>query len=279
MCNLSLLVVSIQFVVYLVRIFNTSLARVNSQIIVSYLSVRKRKFYLRYNVNWPNENQIVCKIRQYFLNVSWAMGTWCLVGANIDRYLCSSRKQAYRRLSTSRMAGYFLFGNLTFFGILFTEVIYCFEASVSNVPVACYGRNIACRIFNDWAALSFNIILPSIFLAIFGILTIRNSRSRVIYPIITTISPNTDRNLTRILLIQVSVVLMLDLPFGVYRPYVSLTSNIPKSTYRVAVENLTYSIIVLLVCFTHSTSFYLYTLTGSVYRAAFRNVRCYFFNC
>ena len=237
-----------------------------------------------YNVNWPNENQIMCKIRQYFLNVSWAMGIWCLVGANIDRYLCSHRTPANRRLSTVRTAKYFIIGNFIFFGILFIEVVYCFEASVPGVPVACYGRNIACRIFNDWAALSFNIVLPSIFLAIFGALTIRNTRLRIVQPMINSVNTNNinnntnDRNLTRMLLIQVLVVLLLDLPFGVYRPYVSLPSDISKSKYRLAVENLVYAIIVLLVCFTHSTSFYLYTLTGSVYRAAMRHVGCRFLN-
>lgn len=64
--------------------------------------------------------------------------------------------------------------------------------------------------------------------------------------------------------------LVLDLPFGTYRTYASLTSDLPKSVYRVAIENLAYSLIVLLVCFTHSTSFYLYTLTGSVYRVALK---------
>ncbi|CAF1031199.1 unnamed protein product, partial [Rotaria sp. Silwood1] len=125
----------------------------------------------------------MCKIRQYFLNVTWAMGTWCLVGANIDRFLCSHHSVAYRRLSTRRTAKRFLVGIFIFFALLFIEVTYCFEASVPNVPVACYGRNIPCRLFNDWAALSFDIVLPSIFLAIFGSLTIRNVRLRVVHPV------------------------------------------------------------------------------------------------
>lgn len=63
-----------------------------------------------------------------------------------------------------------------------------------------------------------------------------------------------------------------------YRSYASLTSDLPKSAYRVAIENVSYSLIVLLVGFTHSTSFYLYTLTGSVYRMALRRTLRRFFN-
>ncbi|UJR18010.1 hypothetical protein I4U23_004911 [Adineta vaga] len=238
-----------------------------------------------YNVNWPNENPIACKTRQLVLNVTWAMGTWCLVGANIDRYLCSHPSVTYRQLSTNRVAKLFLLGLLIFFVLLFVEVIYCFEGSIPNVPVLCYGRNIPCRVFNDWAALLFDIILPSICLAIFGSLTIRNIRLRIIHPIrniLTTRNSRTllrynDRNLTRMLLIQVLFVLLLDLPFGAYRAYASLTSDVPKTSFRIAIENLIYSLIVLLVCVTHSTSFYLYTLTGSVYRLAFKRLIRRFF--
>ncbi|CAF1364909.1 unnamed protein product [Adineta ricciae] len=233
-----------------------------------------------YSVNWPNENQVACKVRQFILNVTWAMGAWCLVGANIDRYFCSHSSITVRQLSTNRMAKRVILGMFIFFCLLFVEVIYCFEGSIPNVPVLCYGRNIPCRMFNDWAALLFDIILPSICLATFGLMTIRNIRMRVVQPVRkpTTNSGSrlltrfNDRNLTRMLLIQVFVVLALDLPFGTYRAYASLTSNILKSSYRVAVENLIYSQIVLLICVTHSTSFYLYTLTGSVYRLALKRI-------
>lgn len=159
----------------------------------------------------------MCKIRQYFLNVTWPLGTWCLVGANIDRFLCSHHVVAYRQFSTKKMAKRYLISIFIFFALLFIEVVYCFEGSIPNVPVLCYGRNIPCRLFNDWAALSFNILLPSIFLAVFGALTIRNIRYRVIHPMMITRHSNTasndrvqmrhkDRNLTRMLSIQVNII-------------------------------------------------------------------------
>ncbi|CAF1503939.1 unnamed protein product [Rotaria sp. Silwood1] len=216
------------------------------------------------------------------------MGTWSLVGASIDRFLCSSHSATYRQWSTNRVAKRYVIGIFIFYALLFIQVFYCFEASVPNVPVACYGRNLPCRIFNDWVALTVDILLPSLFLAIFGTLTIRNVQTRVIHPIVHAVNSdnrnnnrlpmrNKERNLTRMLLVQVLIVLPLDLPFGIYRPYASLTSDVPKSAYRVAVEILTYSLIILLVYFTHSTSFYLYTLTGSIYRDALRRIarRCF----
>ncbi|CAF4207250.1 unnamed protein product [Adineta steineri] len=242
-----------------------------------------------YNFNWPNENRPICKIRLYLLNVSWAVAIWALVGASMDRYLCSSHSVAYRRLSTSQTAKRYLIGIFIFFALVFLEILYCFEASVPNVPVACYAQNLTCRLISDWSNILIDIVFPSICLAIFGVLTIRNARARFIQPTANSISEtttstnalvtrNNDRNLTRMLLVQVMIVLVLDLPFGVDRSYASLTSDVPKSAYRVAIENLSYSIIILLLFFTHTTSFYLYTLTGTLYRAAFKRLGHRFLN-
>ncbi len=174
-----------------------------------------------YNINWPNENRPLCKIRIYLLNISWAVASWTLVGASIDRFLCSSHSATYRRLSTSRLARLCVIGIFLFFALVFIETLYCFEASVPNVPVACYGQNLPCQLFNDWVSLSFDIVLPSIFLAVFGALTIRNARLRIVHPAINPINPNvtnnntasirnTDRNLTRMLFVQVSLLVLLN---------------------------------------------------------------------
>ncbi|CAF1013162.1 unnamed protein product [Adineta ricciae] len=206
-----------------------------------------------YNINWPNENRPLCKIRLYILNVTWAIAIWALVGASIDRFLCSSRSATYRRLSTIRTARYYLTAIFVFFALFFAEVLYCYEASVPNVPVACYGQNFACRIFNDWMSLFMDIILPSIFLALFGSLTIRNAQTRMVRPITESIHHTdvnnqiklvrkNERNLTTMLLVQVSIVFVLDLPFEVYRLYASITSNVSKSASRLVIENLVYAL-------------------------------------
>lgn len=186
----------------MVSIINTCSTRVYMRYIIKFSLFH---CYFSYNINWPNQNQPLCKIRLFILNVTWAIATWTLVGASIDRFLCSSHIVKYRRLSTKRMAKYFLIGISLLFVLIFIEIFYCFEASVPNVPVACYGRNLSCRIYNDWMALLFDIVLPGIFLTIFGMLTIRNVRSRFIQPNMIRIPiRNNERNLTRMLLIQVS---------------------------------------------------------------------------
>jgi hypothetical protein len=168
-----------------------------------------------YNINWPNENQPFCKIRNYISTICFAMATWTLVGASIDRYLCSSVSVRYRQLSTVRTARRLLIITLSVFTLIFAEIFYCYEASVPNVPLPCYPESLSCQLYNNWMTILFINIIPSIFMAIFSLLTIRNIRARVVRPIKNrTVSINTsrnnlrvhinDRNISQMLLIQVS---------------------------------------------------------------------------
>lgn len=171
-----------------------------------------------YGITWPNQTQPVCKIRLLILTVCWAIATWAFVGASMDRYLCSSSSVVFRARSTIRTARQFLTGISIISTIIFIEVLYCYEASVPNVPVACYSHNLACQLYNDWMTILYIIAVPSIFMSVFGILTVLNIRKRIIHPVTATkkmpivnrreMQPHLkriDHNLRKILFIQVSL--------------------------------------------------------------------------
>jgi hypothetical protein len=76
----------------------------------------------------------------------------------------------------------------------------------------------------------------------------------------------TDIQLLRMLVGQVLVIIIATFPFTIYQLYTSLTLNLSKNTLRIALENLLGEIAGVLTYFAHSSSFYLYTLTGTVFR-------------
>ncbi|UJR07479.1 hypothetical protein I4U23_011768 [Adineta vaga] len=229
-----------------------------------------------YGINWPNQYPPLCKIRLFILMICWSVATWAFVGATMDRYLCSNSSVIRRLKSTNRTAKRFLLLFLIISIFLFVQIFYCYKASVPNVPVACYTETLACQMYNDWTNILYNILIPSIFMAIFGILTIINVRKRIIHPTQnrnTNVQPRLkkiDRNLRKILFVQILVLLVLNLPIGLQRFYANVTSYVEKSTLRVAIENFIYSIIVLIRFIAYSISFYLYFLTGSMYRETFK---------
>ncbi|CAF0817315.1 unnamed protein product [Rotaria sordida] len=217
------------------------------------------------------------------LAICFSVAAWTLVGASSDRYLRSSILVKFRNLSTVQTARRFLIIIITVSVLIFLEVFYCYEASVSNVPVACYSLSLPCRLYNDWMLILIPTVIPSGLMAIFGSLTIRNIRTRFVQPVMhVKFSSNTtqhnlrlqlnDRNISRMLLIQVSVVLLMNLPVAIQRLYASLTANFPKTDRHIAIQNLIYSLVVLVSFCSYSISFYLYILTASIYRAALKRV-------
>lgn len=158
--------------------------------------------------------------------VSWSVATYAFVGASIDRFLGSNIKVSYRLLSSSQTAKRFLIFILIISILVYVEVFYCYEASVPNVPTACYTLNGVCQLYNDWMYILYNTVVPSGLILLFGLLTVFNIRKWIIYPIAagtetrrrtqtvvsTTSSINQrrlglrkiDRHLRKLILVQVS---------------------------------------------------------------------------
>jgi hypothetical protein len=112
-------------------------------------------------------------------------------------------------------------------------------------------------------------LFPSFLMLLFGLLTLKNVRQHrqlVRRAAETTAIRRTDTQLLRMLAAQVLVIIIATLPFSVIQLYSALTSSFTKSTLRIAQENLGSQIIAIFTYFAHTSSFYLYTLTGTIFR-------------
>jgi hypothetical protein len=105
---------------------------------------------------------------------------------------------------------------------------------------------------------------------LFGFLTLNNIRQqRRVLPVIgehTRITRRTDRQLLRMLAAQVLVIIISTLPLTIDRLYASFTASVAKDALRIAQENLASQVANTMAYFAHICSFYLYTLTGRVFR-------------
>ncbi len=124
---------------------------------------------------------------------------------------------------------------------------------------------------NNWNYQYYNsYFLPSFLMLLFGLLTLNNLRQRrQIVPRASQgnqVVRRTDTQLLRMLTAQVLVIIICTLPFSIYRLYSTFTANLVKDTLRIAQENLAFQIVGAMTYFAHSSSFYLYTLTGTIFR-------------
>jgi hypothetical protein len=74
---------------------------------------------------------------------------------------------------------------------------------------------------------------------------------------------------------QVLVIIISTLPLTIDRLYASFTASVAKDALRIAQENLASQVANTMAYFAHICSFYLYTLTGRVFRKELFRILAY----
>ena len=136
---------------------------------------------ISYKIDLTYNSPIVCKIRYYLIYVSKSASLWLIVFACIDQYVSSSlhisRRQSMNRKKINRIAFCIFLLSL----LSFTQVFYCFEASLITNGF-CMLRNQMCLFIDTTTFLIFNSFLPPSLMLGFGIamlMNIRHSRKRI----------------------------------------------------------------------------------------------------
>jgi hypothetical protein len=152
-------------------------------------------------------------------------------------------------------------------------LVYYEITNVSNqfgtITPQCNSQKGIYRTFLGFWHLVLSSLCPSFLMLLFGFLTLKNVRQR--RQLVQRAGENrairrTDIQLLRMLAAQVVVIIIATLPFCVNQLYISFTSSFTKSTLRIAQDNLAGQITAIVTFFAHSSSFYLYTLVGTIFR-------------
>lgn len=218
-----------------------------------------------------------CKIRLIVLFTTRTVTSWLLLFGTIDRYLTSSPNVNRRLLSNLRRT-YQLIG-FTFIICLipWIELLYCVDINIPNSSLTCDMKSIICRVYNDIGIALIIIILPSSMMLIFGFLTISNIRRlRRLKPCTNNRSSavgirrrRTENSLICMLLSQVFLLTIFNLPEAILHFYITHTIYQSKPPSQLAFEGFILNIALLITFIPNCISFYLYILTGSVFRETF----------
>ena len=241
-----------------------------------------------WNLDPTNTLDWLCKLRVIVAFPARTAAYWFIMLAAVDRWLVSSVHARHRQLSTVRNARR---GGMVV--ILFSIIVYihapiCYEIAPNNFPLQCFGKTKLCRISVDLVYGLITIALPIILMGIFSfkaILNLRRMKKRIHPTHIETIHEstgtrttlgrraNTTDRLFIMLSAQIILFTILTFPFAIQRIYATATMNNRKSDLQSAIENLVYSLLLLLNFLAHGIPFYIYTLTGgNVFRTALWNV-------
>lgn len=204
-----------------------------------------------------------CRFRYFILHSSMTLSSWYIILAGVDRYCISSRNVHHRQLSSQKHARY-LVVLATFICLsLYSHSLVLFTIEQLKSGPFCYAQAGTYRVFYDFFYFATYSCIPPILMITVGIGTLHHIyRARLQAGPTTMNNANMnqlkkrDRQLIRMLLIQVIFTLALTLPLAIQKLYSTFTQGVVKDSYRVAIEVLIIQITRILAFTNSSTSFF-----------------------
>jgi hypothetical protein len=217
-----------------------------------------------------------CKFRNYFVIVLPIISTSFLILASIDRWALSSSNVNRRKFSNRKLAYLLIIVITIFWLIILSHQLIFYEIFEDR----CDGNSKNYDIFHG----IFNIfcigLIPSLLLSIFGYLTLRNVQQSIhrINPQMSLIIQRININrrqtqLIRMVLVQVITTICLLFPYLLSMFYITISKylydkNILNEHRRM--ENLIDLITRDLWYLNFTKSFYIYTLSSTLFRKIFK---------
>lgn len=222
------------------------------------------QFLRGFHIDWAR-TRLGCPIHFYLLFLLPVQANVMLLLASFDRYCSSSQLRRLHSKSNLRTARLSITIGSILSAIYMLPMLFIYQwnefdqrcSLQSNILIDLYSLN----------QLIFYYILAPILMIFFGILTIWNIRQQSIRAQILTKSirrRRTEGQLARMLILQISIHLILILPFGI-----TYTMNaFDPSTRTSHVLAMRYILVMWQQC-DYFLSFFLYVLSGRVYREEF----------
>ena len=226
----------------------------------------------------------ICKLRTFITFSTRTMAIWLITLATIDRWLLSSRDFHRRRLSSLKNAKLGMHVCIILSILSYLHMFICYEANLIDQPLNCYGKTITCRLATDIIYAIITIFIPSTLMIVFGILIVlnvrylrRRARKFSLRSRQSKINKfklkRTDHHLLRMLLVQVTLLIIFCIPQAVQKFYITFNLFLTVNERAEALSQFVYNIEVLLAFIASGMPFYLYTLSGgTVFRKASRKL-------
>ena len=255
-----------------------------SQFFVFNFAVFIRMIQYGYNVPVNSVPSWFCKLRFYIFYVAGASARYNIVFAAVDRFFCSCQSVRLRRWSSSKVALCLIIIDAIIWALFYIQVLVFFDV-----------KNDKCRIhvadimiyFNFYLTIE-NGFLPIIPMLIFGLLTIHNIQRSIqrvkARETIDGTSSNTNNQssspsrkevqLHRMLINQVVIYVILNLPYPVYNLYRIYGNVSSVSESSAAIDTFVNNLCIDMVYLCFTLTFLNFLLTSSVFRQELKQLLC-----
>jgi len=254
-----------------------------SQFFVFNFAVFIRMIQYGYNVPVNSVPSWFCKLRFYIFYVAGASARYNIVFAAVDRFFCSCQSVRLRRWSSSKVARSLIIIDAIIWALFYIQILVF--ADVTNGKCRILSADFL-KYFTFYLTFE-NGFLPIIPMLIFGLLTIRNIqrsiqrlKAREIIDGRTSNSnnqPSVSRKevqLHRMLINQVVIYVILNLPYPVYNLYRIYGNVSSVSESSAAIDTFVNNLCIDMVYLCFTLTFLNFLLTSSVFRQELKQLLC-----
>lgn len=214
-----------------------------------------------------NKSSAYCKIRVFLTWTLPCISTSYLILATLDRCLATSKRPRLRLFSQVKMAYRITGVPILLYSLTGAHQLYYFDLRPNcSAKLGSYSQFLSL-----YSILWTNLIPQSIMLVSAFVIQyhVRASRRRIASQSEHQLQQShnrTDSQMITIVLVQVFISLALLSMRTVYYSYIVLSKNLFKSPERIALETLFWQISSFLMYINHSKSFFVNTLTSTLFR-------------
>jgi hypothetical protein len=193
-----------------------------------------------YGIDLNRMSTSLCKMLTLFGNVIPLTSLTCSCLATIDQFFVTSQNANLRRLSNIKWAHRIVF--IVVIVWLLHGIPMLVFYNISPVTMLCVDTSSTYSMYISIYVIALICAVPVVVMVIFGYLTYRNIHlTRVLA------EQQADRQLVRMILIQVLLVVICIVPYGINSIYSLITSGVSKDTNQIIVENFVFIFLLLLI--------------------------------
>lgn len=227
-----------------------------------------------FGLDWSSASLIWCKMRSGFSTASFLASTTCVCLASIDRLLASCRQEKYRRWSRLWVAQCsVLVTVIVWMGHSVPDLIYrqLVQNPVTSATTCLLINPQTFDTYRSYVSIPLYIgVIPTIILTVTGTLTYRNmnvlQRVRQREAI--------QRQLTRMILIQIPIILVPTMPYVIFTEYQIFSANVPKENFQRMAENIISNVLTLIFYTTFASSFFVFFFSSRSFQNDTRKLLC-----
>ena len=191
-----------------------------------------------HDLHFTDSSLVWCKSREYFITTFSIIPIYCQCFATIDQYFSTSQTVRLRQRSSIKQAYWISFSLIVV--SLLHGIPFLFYYEISPINNKCVSTSSILSSYFLVFVLFIILFLPTVITSLFGCLTYRNIRKST-----GLLRQQADRQLTKMICMQIFLIVFTAIPYGLFQCYLLITGHMNKDQHHRLVDDFVLTVVSL----------------------------------